>query len=120
MITAPMMLLEDSAQAADIKASKAPSDIINGYARVKTYVKPDDFRAMEAGRDMGMRAALPFDQPFQVASEVSGLDWNITNRAFLGQVADCNLRCPYCYVGESIRTCPSASGLLGYGGAIPP
>lgn len=95
MLKAPMMLLEETAQSADIHGGKAPSDVIDGFARIKTYVKPDDWTKLFSGN---MRSCMPFDQPFQIGSDRTGLDWNVTNRVFLGQLAKCNLNCPYCYV----------------------
>jgi hypothetical protein len=88
-ITAPLQLLSQSPQLADIKASKAPSDIYGDVARVKTYVK--DWNAWGTPRD------LDFDQPFQWASDHTGLSWAECNRVFMVQTAGCNLSCDYCY-----------------------
>jgi hypothetical protein len=89
-----MVMLATTAQAADIAASKAPSDIWRGYARVKTYNKPDTFGMRVHPRD------LMFDQPYQVASDWTNRSWTDTNRVYLGQLAGCNLECPYCYAGS--------------------
>ena len=99
MKTAPLMVLDNSVQAVDVKGSKAPSDIIKGTYRIKTYNKADHWRRM-FDEGTGVRSLL-FDQPFQVATEVTGLDWNVTNRVFMGQLAACNLRCDYCYVDQN-------------------
>ena len=105
MTTAPLMLLENSAQAADIRGSRAPSDVIKGTYRIKSYLKQDHWDRLVLGNNCGIGGCgvrgLLFDQPYQVASDRTGLDWNITNRAFMGQVAACNLRCDYCYVDSN-------------------
>ena len=93
MLTAPMVLLETTQQAQDIAASAGPSSIWRGYARVKQYVKDADMHFLGDIR-------MPFKQPFQVASEKTGLPWTVTNRVYLGQLAGCNLLCPYCYAGH--------------------
>lgn len=94
-LMAPVMLLEHSAQAIDVRNSKAPSDIWKGYGRVKTYNK-----AVEWGTRVSLRD-LRFDQPFGVVSQRSGLNWKLSNRAYLLQLAKCNLKCKYCYVDRS-------------------
>jgi hypothetical protein len=61
---------------------------------VKTYNKPDTFGMRTHPRD------LMFDQPYQVASDWTKRSWTETNRVYLGQLAGCNLECPYCYAGS--------------------
>lgn len=88
-----LMKLEGSSQEVDIRTGKAPSDIFDGVARVKTYVKMQDIFAGASPRE------LEFDQPYQVASATLGCSWNETNRAVVFQTHGCNLDCPYCFVG---------------------
>lgn len=99
-LTVDMMVLEGSDQETDIRNSKGPSGIWQEVFRVKQYIKRND---MLAG---GYPKYLPFPQPYQVASEKTGCTWNEGNRVFLGQVAGCNLACPYCFVGEHPETKP--------------
>jgi hypothetical protein len=92
---APLIVLADTSQAADIQGSRAPSPIFDDTCRIKTYVKPEDWfiHGVPAHpRD------LSFDQPYQWASHHTGHPWSSTNRAFLCEIAQCNLSCPYCYV----------------------
>lgn len=100
-ITAPLVLLGETEQARDIEVSKGPTDI-DAWGRCKEYVKLDNIKH----RLMMNPREWEFDQPFQVASHYTGERWDITNRAFLGQVADCNLNCPWCFAnnGDDVPT----------------
>ena len=98
-ITAPLVRLDASdKRKQDITRSKGPSGIIDGFGRVKEYVKIEGY-TNECARAFQPRTAR-FDQPYQVAAERLHSDWNTCNRVFLGEIADCNLKCPYCYQGD--------------------
>lgn len=92
-----LMKLTGSAQEADIRAGKAPSDIWDDTLRVKTYVKPPDTKYPHAV------GHLDFPEPYQVAAYRLGCTWNETNPVALVQLAGCNLNCDYCYVGDHTR-----------------
>ena len=92
MSTAPLVRIADTGQAADVKSSKAPSPIWQGYARVKTYVKDDEWGPTVSPREVA------FEQPYQIASRQTGRPWTETNPVYLGELHGCNLRCPYCYL----------------------
>jgi len=92
-----LMRLEDSEQVADIYGGKAPSKIYGGVGRIKTYVKPQDMVYGQHVRE------LEFDQPYQVAAEALDCGWNQTNPVFLVQASGCNLACPGCFLGDSVR-----------------
>ncbi len=93
--TVPIVLLEETGQAKDIKASKGPTDIFNGRGRIKEYVKVCDI----ADPMMNPRL-LEFDQPYQVAAHATGCTWEEGNLVFLEQIADCNLDCDYCFANN--------------------
>lgn len=90
--TAPMVRIEDTGQAKDVAASKAPSSIWRGYARVKTYVKDDEWGPTKSPREVA------FEQPYQIASRYTGRPWSETNPVYLGELHGCNIRCPFCYL----------------------
>ena len=97
MITAPIDVITET-QAKDIAASKGPTDIWRRCFRVKQYVKDDQ-------RGFGVNPReLAFDQPWQMAAERTGLSWADADRVFLGQLHGCNLKCPYCFVGDDAET----------------
>jgi len=74
-------------------AGKATSEL-NDYWRTKTYVKPKDMLDPE----------WPiFPQPYQMAQSLFGGTWNDYNKAFIVQVAQCNLDCWYCFVDKKLR-----------------
>ena len=92
MLMAPMIKVEETAQATDVAASKAPSKLWKGYARIKTYVKDDEFSIVGSPR------TFAFEQPYQIASRCTGRPWTDTNPVYLGELHGCNIRCPYCYL----------------------
>lgn len=97
-LTVPIMVLEGSDQAKDIKNSKGPNDIWQECYRVKQYVKDDE---------LGLTThpnTLEFPQPYQAAHAKTRCGWNAGNRVFLGQMAGCNINCPYCFVGDNDST----------------
>lgn len=95
-----VMVLEGSAQEADIKGGKAPSEIWGDppIGRVKQYIKADEM-SPEAHP-----ARVEFPQPYQVAAERLGCSWNATNPVWGVQFAGCNLDCPWCFVGKAGET----------------
>jgi len=90
--TVPVVVLDDTAQAADIAASEGPNEIFSRGGRIKQYVKDD---ALGYPWDVNPRR-LAFDQPFQWGSQVTGRPWRETNLAYMKEVAECNLDCDYC------------------------
>lgn len=98
-MTAQFTKFEDTAQAADIKASRGPNDVFRGYMRRKEYAKADDIaEAYLSGH--GLRS-LEFDQPFQWAQSVAGGTWNDHRAPLMVQFAKCNLACAYCFADTS-------------------
>ena len=92
-MTVPIQVIPPS-QREDIRNSEGPHTIWDKCFRIKQYIKPID-------RERAWREsprALAFDQPFQIATERCGIDWNCADRVFLGQINGCNLSCPYCYL----------------------
>lgn len=89
-----LVQLLGSEQENDIRSGKAPSDIFDGVARVKTYVKLQDVGWGVSPRD------YEFDQPYQIGAQRLGCSWNEANLAVVFQAAGCNLSCDYCFVGE--------------------
>jgi len=90
-----LMRLDNSEQEADIRSGKAPSDVYGGIGRVKTYVKLQDVNGC-----FDSPRVLEFDQPYQVAADALGCTWNETNPVFVIELAGCNLKCPYCFIGD--------------------
>ena len=90
-------------QREDIAASEGPHTIWRNCFRIKQYIKPHYRKSF-----LSSPRAWAFDQPFQIAAERCGMDWNRANRVFLGQVDGCNLKCPYCYLdtSEPVETVP--------------
>jgi len=89
-----LMCLSGSLQELDVRAGKAPSDVFDGVARVKTYVKMQDVEWGASPLD------YEFDQPYQVVAHRLGCTWNEANAVVVFQAAGCNLACDYCFVGE--------------------
>lgn len=99
MLTAPMEVIPQK-QRSDIAASAGPPEVFEDLYRVKQYIKDH-----EMWLDFNPRRA-PFPEPYQFASMMTGCTWAEGNRTFLGQLAGCNLNCPYCYreCGEHVET----------------
>jgi uncharacterized Fe-S cluster-containing radical SAM superfamily protein len=76
-------------------AGKTTSEL-GAFWRTKTYVKPNDMVP-------SLLASWPlFPQPYQMAQALYGGTWNDYNKAFIIQVAKCNLRCFYCYCDQDL------------------
>jgi len=93
-ITAPFSKIAGTIQQNDIAASKGPTDVYNGWGRIKQYVKPDEMHYAAHPR------LCEFDQPYQVAAHYGYGTWEECNLAFVAQFAECNLNCPYCFVSD--------------------
>ena len=99
-LTVPLEVFGD-AQVEDIEGSKGPDSVMGGVFRVKQYVKDEDMKPNFSPRNAA------FDQPYQYITSrnrdkhrttlYQDMTWADANRAFLFQVAGCNLDCPYCY-----------------------
>ena len=94
-ITAPIDVLADSTQAADVAASKGPTDTYHDLFRAKQYNKWWDVPPFSHPSDW------EFPQPVQVVAERMGLPYDVADRTFLGQLSGCNLDCRYCYRGAA-------------------
>jgi len=94
-LTAPIDVLTDSTQAADVASSKGPTDIYNDLYRVKQYNK------WGIVAPFSHPAEWEFPQPVQVVAERMGLTYDEADRTFLGQLSGCNLDCRYCYRGTT-------------------
>ncbi len=99
-LTAPITVVAETIQAQDVAMSKGPTDIIKRRGRVKQYIKDDDMdRSLPP-------SLLPFPQPYQWASQITGRRWSDCNKVFTEQVQGCNLSCPYCYVDTTSQAKP--------------
>lgn len=92
-VTGRVMDIQAMQQASDIKASENVG--IYGFLREKKYVKDKDMAFSTNPR------LLPFPEPYQVATSITRVPWNITNYACLVQLDSCNLSCDYCFCGET-------------------
>lgn len=99
-----VMDVQAMAQADDIRASEDVG--IYGFLREKKYVKDKDLELTSYPR------TLPFPEPYQVASAVTGVPWNITNYACILQLQGCNLSCDYCFCGKTKPKTVSALDVL--------
>jgi uncharacterized Fe-S cluster-containing radical SAM superfamily protein len=68
---------------------------LSDYIRTKTYVKT---------KDMLCPSYPIFPQPYQLAQDLLGGEWNDYNECAVIQIADCNLDCWYCYVPKELRS----------------
>jgi uncharacterized Fe-S cluster-containing radical SAM superfamily protein len=89
------VLLADFTDSVMQKDNDGKNSFLKDSWRIKTYVKDDQKLLPTHLRD--------FPEPYQVAQYHCGGTWNDYNQTFIIQVAECNLRCFYCFVPEELR-----------------